>query len=154
MGENGYCIYLDFKILTPQNLTTLCICGGLVPEPPQIPKSEDAQISCIKWPRSMNTACFLHPWAPECRSTTLQVFTEKTNTNKKNPLICGSVQFKAMLFQGILRYIRILGEEKIEAEHTILSSGRMAINFHKSNLDKFSKNLEIQEVFVSSRHSC
>lgn len=59
-----------------------------------------------------------------------------------------------MLFQGILRYIRILGEEKIEAEHTILSSGRMAINFHKSNLDKFSKNLEIQEVFVSSRHSC
>lgn len=46
----------------------------------QDPPTEDAQVPCRKWCRSMHTAGPLHLWTPNRGLRTVQVFTEKKST--------------------------------------------------------------------------
>lgn len=79
--------------LTPPKLRlSLFIHRGLVPGPPWIPKSLDAQVPYIKWHRSVHTAGSPHLWTPSHGSKTVQVFTEK------NARINGPELFEAHLY--------------------------------------------------------
>lgn len=87
------------QLLNPQNLSRFCVSAReLVPGLPQIPKSADAQVTCVKWHRSLHTVSLPHPQTPNHRSKTLQVFIET------NVRICGPVQFKLMMFEGQLYF--------------------------------------------------
>lgn len=63
------------------------------------PNLWDAQVSHVKWYRSVHTVVPSHLWADNSRSKTVQVFIEK------GPHIRGPTQFKPMSFKGQLNFV-------------------------------------------------
>lgn len=74
--ERGAIITADYTLYTVTHRSlplTLHIHRVLVPGPPRIPKSADAQVPDIKWCSKMNTVGPLCPWVWHLRIRSLVV---------------------------------------------------------------------------------